>query len=323
MQRSFVLRIMGAVLLAGCGAMAAAQTWPDRAIRWVVPYAPGGASDIVTRIVAQHMARSLGQPIVVENQAGAATLTATGAFTRAKPDGYSILTASSSALTLHPELRSNLRYDVERDFIPIAGLVRLPMVLLVSQKSPHKNLSDLTAYLQKNHATYSSVGVGSPHHLVSESFLKQINAQATHVPYNGTVASLNDVIQGLVDFSIADLATSQALIRKGLLRPLAVPSERRSPLMPDVPTFTEAGQPLTGFAWHGVVVPKGTPDAVVECINREIVKALNDKVVAKRLEEMGTERQPEATPEQLRAFIQSERARWGALIRQRGLTLDN
>jgi len=323
MQRSPTRRTFCATLLACCSMGVAAQTWPDRPIRWVVPYAAGGASDIVTRIVAQRMAERLGQPVVVDNQPGAATVLATEAFTRANPDGYNILTAAGSAMTLHPELRRNLRYDVERDFSPIAGLVRLPMVLVVGQNSPYKNLAELTSFLKKNKATYSSVGVGSPHHLVSESFLKQINAKAVHVPFNGTVASLTDVTQGLIDFSITDLASARALIQKGLLRPLAVPSDNRSAALPEVPTFKESGQPLTGFAWHGVVVPRDTPDAIAERIHREIVEALNDKGIAQRLRDMGTEPQPETTPAQLRAFIKAERARWGELIRERKLTLEN
>jgi tripartite-type tricarboxylate transporter receptor subunit TctC len=304
-----------------CSLPAFAQTYPERPIRWVVPYAAGGAIDIVTRIVGERMASRAGQPVVVENQPGAATVLATEAFVRARPDGYSILTAAGSALTLHPEIRSNLRYDVERDFAPISGLVRLPMVLVVGRNSPHKSLAELSAFLRKGNASYSSVGIGSPHHLVTESYLGLANAHATHVPFNGTVASLNDVVEGRIDFSVTDVAGSRPMIQKGLLRPLAVPSDRRSEATPDTPTFAEAGTPLTGFAWSAVVVPKDTPRPVIERINTEVVTALNEAAIAQRLREMGTEPLPESTPDQLRAFIRAERARWRQLIRERNLKL--
>jgi tripartite-type tricarboxylate transporter receptor subunit TctC len=310
-----------ATLPALCTLPALAQGYPDHPVRWVVPYAAGGASDIVTRIVAERMAGRVGQPVLVDNQPGAATVLATEAFVRARPDGHSVLTAAGSAMTLHPEIRQNLRYDVERDFAPICGLIRLPMIVVVGKDSPHKTLAELGAFLRKNNATYSSVGLGSPHHMVTESYLGLLNAQAAHVPFNGTVASLNDVVEGRIDFSITDLASSRPLIQKGLLRPLAVPSEKRSAALPDVPTCAEAGVNLTGFAWHGVVVPKGTPAPVIERINNEVVSALNEPSIVQRLRDMGTEALPESSPEQLRAFIHAERARWRQLIRERKLKL--
>jgi tripartite-type tricarboxylate transporter receptor subunit TctC len=301
-----------------------AQAWPERAVKWIVPYAPGGASDVITRVVGQKVAEITGQPVVIENRPGAASLLATEEFSRARPDGHSILTASGSALSIHPELNRKLRFDPDKDFEPICGLMKLSQVMVVRNDLGVKSLADLTAYIrrQNSKASFSSVGVGSPNHLSGELYLRLIGGSAVHIPFNGTGASLNELVAGRVDFSVTDLVSSGELVKKGLITALAVPDETRHRLYPQLPTFKEAGLPLTAFSWFGVMLPKGSSPDLIRSVHKAVSTALAHPAIVERYHSLGAEVLDVPTPERFREFIKSERTRWSAIIRERGITAE-
>lgn len=292
--------------------------------RWVVPYTAGGGSDLATRIIAQKVGPALQQNIVVDNKPGAATIVAAQDVARAKPDGATILTAGQGTLVLNPALYRKLPYDPKADFMLVSTLVRLPVVLVAGPAVPAKTLPEFVAWLRQENgkATYASVGAGSPHHLSVALMLDRLQAEAVHAPYKGTPPALQDVAGGQIGFMMADLSAAVPLIKAGKLRAIAFPAERRTPLLPDVPTFAEAGVPdFTAFAWQGVVVPAGTPSSVVDKLNAEIVGALKDPAVRRQMQEIGLEPMGDSRAG-FAAFVAREQAKWGALIRTHNIALD-
>lgn len=308
---------------AGFSANVLAADFPEHPIRWLVPFSAGGGSDIATRIVARHVGESLGQAVVVENRPGAATIIAAQETARAAPDGYTLMTAGMSTLALNPWLYKNLPYDPARNLAPVSTLVALPIVLVVS---PGSGLADLPAvmdYLRSPQpGSYASLGVGSPHHLAMELFLGSFGGRATAIPYKGTPPALQDVASGVVPMMMADLAAARPLIQAGKLRAIAVPAAQRSALLPDVPTFGEAGgQAFEAAAWQGVVAPAGTPAPIVEKLSRAIVAALQSPDVARQLTLQGME-PAGSTPQAFAAYASEESRRWGAVIRRKGISAE-
>lgn len=325
-RRGFIHRALGtlaAAAFATSAMPALAGDFPDHPIRWLVPFSAGGGSDLATRIVAKHVSQTLGQPVVVENRPGAATIVAAQETARAAPDGYTVMTAGMSTLALNPWLYKQLPYDPWKDLTPVSTLVALPIVLVASPASDLDDMSDVMDYLSRNRtASYASLGVGSPHHLAMELFLSMFGGKATAIPYKGTPPALQDVAAGVVPLMMADLAAARPLIEAGKLRAIAVPAYERSEQLPEVPTFGESGgPPLEAAAWQGVVAPARTPREVVDKLSGAIQAALKSPEVVKQLKLQGMEPMGSSSSE-FYDYARRQYDSWGVVIRQKNISVD-
>ena len=303
---------------------ARAEGFPDRPIRLVVPFAPGGNSDTVARVMAPRMAERLGQPVVVENRAGAAGNVAATAFARARPDGYSILLGSNGPLTVNPVIQANLGYDPARDFTPVGLFARTPNVLAVHRGVPAQTLAELIALAKASPGSIptGSSGTGSTSHLAIESFNAATGAALQHVPYGSGGAMAPDLIAGNIKAGMTEISTALPLHREGAVRILATGSAGRLAVIPEVPSFEEAG--LAGFraaAFIGIVAPAGTPAGVVAALAAAVAAAVADPANRQRLEEMGSEMAApeEAAPAGFAAFLLREAAWTRAAAERAGL----
>lgn len=312
-----------ALTLVGTATLVGAQNYPNRPIEWVVPYPAGGGTDIVARVLGQGMGELLGQPMVITNKPGAATNIGADYVARAKPDGYTLLSADTATLAANPFLYSRLSYNVEKDFAPVGLTVRFPMILVVNPDLPAKNLQEFTAWLKSHEgANYATPGSGSPHHLATELFREQAQVKLTHVPYRGAAPAVQDVVTGVVPFMFVDTASGQQFIKAGKLRAIGVASAKRVKNFESIPTLAEQG--LKGFeayAWQGLVMPAGTPADIVTKVNGALLKTLESAPVQERLQVLGLEATP-SSPAQMADYAARERAKWGPLIRKAGIKVD-
>ncbi|WP_260986225.1 tripartite tricarboxylate transporter substrate binding protein [Bordetella genomosp. 13] len=312
-----------ALALAGAGAAHAAQPFPDKPIRVVVPYSPGGGVDIVTRLVTQKMAENLGQPVIVDNRPGAATNIGMEAVARAQPDGYTLLTASNT-LAANGALFSRLPFDPAKDFAPVGAIGYASLVVVVPSDSSYKRLRDLVAYGQANPTklTYASAGNGSSGHLASELLKTEGKFQALHVPYKGGSPAVTDLLGGRIGFMSINPLEVVPHIQSGKLRALAMLDDKRSPLLPDVPTAADQGLPgAQASVWWGLIGPAGMPAPVVERLNQALQKALADAAVRQRMAEMGAELTPGSAAD-FGKFVQAETVKWDRVIKQAGVRAD-
>lgn len=323
MKPTYRLAVAAALTLALSGAPALAQTYPDHTIEWVVPYQAGGGTDIVARSVAEKMSKSLGQSIVIANKPGAATAIGAAYVARAKADGYVMLTGDTATLAANPALYPNLSYDPAKDFDSIGLLARFAMILVVNPKVPVHNLQEFTEWAakQKDGANYGTPGAGSPHHLATELFKQRTKLNFVHVPYKGAAPAVQDVISGQIPFMFVDSATGQQFIASGMLRPIAVASKERLSSQPNIPTLIESGlKDFEAYAWQGLLVPKGTPQEAIDRLSESLRAALNDPDIRERFTGMGLEAIP-STPQEMDAYAEQERKKWGALIKEAGIKL--
>jgi tripartite-type tricarboxylate transporter receptor subunit TctC len=308
-------RGLALALLAAAG-LAAAQSYPSKPIEWVVPYPAGGGTDVVARTLAQTMGELLGQPIVINNKPGAATNIGADYTARARPDGYTLMSADTATLAANPFLYSKLTYKVEKDFAPVGLTVRFPLILVVNPALPVKNLAEFIAWAKKqNGASYATPGAGSPHHLVTELFREQAGLTLTHVPYRGAAPAVQDVAGGQVPFMFVDTASGSQFIASGKLRPIGIASAQRVANFETIPTLAEQG--LKGFeahAWQGLVMPAGTPPEIVAKVNDALLKAMASTPVKARLQALGLESIP-GSPAAMASYAAAERAKWGRVIR--------
>lgn len=298
--------------------------YPERPIEWVVPYAAGGGSDVVARVVAEPMAKALGQSIIILNKPGAATNIGADYAARAKPDGYTLLTGDTGTLAANAFLYLKLSYSAEKDFAPVGMLVRFPLILVVNPKLPVKNLAEFSAWAkaQQGGVSYATPGAGSPHHLATEIFKEQAQLSLVHVPYKGAAPAVQDVLGGQVPFMFVDSVAGFQNIQAGKLRPIGIATPQRSKVFPDVPTLDEQG--LKGFeayAWQGLVVPKATPQDRVNRLSEQLQATLKDPAVVKRLEDMGLEVTPTSRSE-MEKFLVTERNKLGPVIKTNNIQLD-
>ena len=303
-----------AALLLVCSS-AAAQTWPSKPIRVVVPFTAGSTTDIIARAVTDKMAASLGQPIVVENRGGAGGTVGAAVVAKAEPDGYTILVHSSSH-TVNPATYDNLPFDTLRDFTGVMPIASLPNVMVVSPAKGYKSVKDVVdaAKAKPGSLNYASAGAGSATHLNAEKFRIGAGIEATHVPFKGSPEALTDVMGGRVDYYFSPVAPALQLIRENKLAALAVGSGKRSSVLPDVPTTAEAGVQGAEYSfWIGMLVPAKTPRAIVERLYTETQAALASAEVKDRLAKLGAEPMP-MTSEQFDAQIKSEIAANSALV---------
>lgn len=314
-----------AALALGLTAIAAqAETWPTKPITLVVPFPPGGSTDTVARSIAPKMAAALGQPVLVDNKAGATGTIGALYVKRAAPDGYTFLVTSLGPLVIAPHLIKGLAYDALKDLDPITVAVQAPNVFVVPASSPHKTVADVIAFEKKNPGkmTFASSGNGSSDHLTAELFWQQSGTSGLHVPYKGGAPAITDLLGGQVDASFQNLNAVVQNIKAGKLRALAVTGASRSPLLPEVPTMAEAGvKGVEVYSWQAVVAPEGLPADVRAKAHAAIVAALNDPAVKQQYLALGLEVVGN-TPEQFAAFEQAEFTRWKKVIETGKITID-
>ncbi|HEY4066420.1 MAG TPA: tripartite tricarboxylate transporter substrate binding protein [Burkholderiaceae bacterium] len=312
------------VCLGLAAATAQAQTYPNRSLRLIVPFAPGGTTDVVARAVAAALTERLKQSVVVENRAGAGGIVGTDAVAKAPPDGYTVLLGSSGPLSFNPSLYAKLPYDPTHDFTPV-GMICTSALVLVS--GPRSELSSVGALIKAAKAspgkyTYSSAGIGSATHVATELFDSLAGIQTLHVPYKGSGPATIGVVAGETSFSFTGQTLAWPLVTSGKLRAIAIASDHRSPEHPDVPTAAEAGVP--GFEaadWDALLLPKGTPPAIVKRLNDELAALLKEPALKSALAAQGIETHF-STPEQLNTFMQAEIAKWAPVIKKADIKLE-
>jgi tripartite-type tricarboxylate transporter receptor subunit TctC len=321
MFRRTILIALAAAACTGSAPAALAQAWPTRPIAYVVPFTPGGTTDVVGRTIAQHLTTMLGQPVVVENKPGAAGAVGATFVAKAKPDGYTLLGGTISTHAINAGLYKDLAYDPLKDFDPITLVGFIPNALYVNTQLGVSTVQELIALIKKDPAarTFASSGAGTSTHLAGELFGDLIGVKLTHVPYKGTPQAFNDVMGGQVAFMFDQLTAGLPLVKAGKLKLLAVTTAKRSPLSPETPTMGEAGiKDFVMVSWQAVYAPKGTPKAIATQLNTDIVKILRTPDVRDKLAStMGIEIVA-STPEELTALMQTEIPRWGALIKKSG-----
>lgn len=297
--------IMAIVVSLSAVGVAGAEDWPSNPIRVIVPYSAGSAADIIPRIVLEQVKNQLGQTIIVENKPGASGTIGANLAAQARPDGYTLL-AASSGYTIAPATFPNLRYDPNKDFIGISTFGNLPCVLVIAPSKNIRTVQDLVKMAKATSITFGSTGVGGPVYLTMERFRQAAGFKATIVPFKGAPEALTEVIAGRVDVYYSPLLAALPFIRGGEVVPLAVSSQKRVAALPDVPTTLEAGYPNSNYNfWTGMFAPAKTPRAIVERMNAEISKALENQAVRQKLENIGVQPEP-MTVEQFNAFVRQE-----------------
>lgn len=311
-----------AVLMAS-GVQAQEESYPSRPITMIVGFPAGGASDVAARAVAAKMGEQMGQTIIVDNKPGAASNIGADAAAKARPDGYTVLFGTIS-MAINGSLYKSLPYDPSKDFRAISQLSSAPFLLVVNPQSPIKSVADLIDQAKKpgNLVDYASAGNGSGSHLFTELFSNLAGVKMNHVPYRGAAPAMADVLGNQVPLTFDNIITTLPLVQSGKLRALAVSTARRSSAAPDVPTMQEAG--VAGYdatSWFGLFVPVGTPDAVVQTLSQNAVKAVNSPEVSRTFQAQGSE-VVGSTPEQFDAFFKAEVTKWADVVKGAGVQID-
>jgi tripartite-type tricarboxylate transporter receptor subunit TctC len=319
LARQLLRAVLAATALC-CGAVATAQGYPDRPIRMIVGFPPGGGVDITARLLAAGMTKVLGQSIVVENRSGAAGNIATEFVAKAPPDGYTILMGNTGSLAINPSLYPNAAYDTLRDFAPVALVSTAPLALVVHPSVPAQTLKEFIdmARREPGKVSFGTGGSGSIAHLTMELLMMQTGVNMLHVPYRGGTPAISDLVAGQLQMVVEGVPLVSPLVLAGKLRALAVTSARRSPVLPDVPTAVEAGYPdFVVTAWYGIVAPKGTPDTVVQRLNAAANQALADPDLRAKLAQQGSD-PAGGTPSAFADHLRRELARWGQAVKTSG-----
>lgn len=313
----FIALALSAWLALAGGAMAQAA-WPAHPIKWVVPYPPGGSTDMLARLLSQRLGERLGQPVVVENKAGAGGNVGTDYAAKQPADGYTIVMGNIGPIAINPALYPDLPYQPQRDLAPVAMLVSVPNLLVVHPALPVRSVQELLDYARKagSPLSYATPGAGTSLHLAGELFAASASLPLTHVPYRGSAPGLNDTMAGHVPMMFDNMPSALPLVKAGKLRALAITSATRSPLLPQVPTMAEAGLPGYEIAgWFGVLAPAATPPAVIERLNQALQAVLALPEVRQQIGAMGGLITAEG-PAGFGRHIASETDKWGALVRR-------
>jgi len=315
MMRRTLLQAGLAALLGATLSFAAHAAYPERPIKFIVPFAAGGSTDMVGRLVAEKLSVDLGQSVIVENKPGAGTTIGTNAVVKAKPDGYTLLLCSSS-LVLNRLLYKQLPYDYTKDLVPVAGLIKIPHILVVNPSVPVHSLPELIAYAKRHPGTmnYASTGIGALPHVMAELFLSMTHLKIQHVPYSGTAPALQDLLAGRVQMLFDNLSTALPNLQAGKVRAIGLTTAQRSPAAPQYPTLAEQG--LTGYdatSWFGVAAPAGTPDSVVEKVNAAINRILVSPDFQKRIAVFGGQSFGGSSQE-FASFEQEDLMRWSRVF---------
>jgi tripartite-type tricarboxylate transporter receptor subunit TctC len=310
-------------MLAACAAMLApafAQSYPTRAVKIVVPFAAGSATDIMARIIADNLRAEFDQPFVVENKPGASAQIGADLVAQAPPDGYTLFITTNTSHSANPFLFKKLNYDPIKDFAPVANIMRIPVIVVVDPKLPVKTLSDLVAYAKANPGKVSFGYGNSIGQVVGASFAKRTGIDVITVPYKSSPQALSDVVGGQVTYAVTDMAAGQAMVTSGRVRALGVSTAKRSTLMPDLPAMSET-KGLEGFeviAWVGMFAPAKTPKDIVDKLNAAVRKALAKPEVKDKIAGFAAEPAP-GTPEDLAEFVKAQLAGWGKAIKEAGI----
>ncbi|PVE23892.1 tripartite tricarboxylate transporter substrate binding protein [Microvirga sp. KLBC 81] len=331
MPKIITRRLLCCALLAASTTIAAPfsgaiaqDSFPTRPMKLVVPYAAGGGTDAIARLVAQGVGEKLGQSLVVENNGSAGGNVATQQAAKAEPDGYTILMANQGPMVVNPHLFKNVKIDPLTAFEPITLITAAPLVVVVPKNSPHKSIKELIDHAQKNPGklTYGSAGNGSASHLATVLLAQVTNFQATHVPYRGAGPALNDLLGGRMDFMVTTVPSVLGLIESSDVRVLAVTSKTRAKKFPEVPSVAESGWPTyEATAWYGFAVPKGTPKEIADKIRKATVETITAGVVRERLENEGAEPIGNS-PEEFAAMMKAESARWAEIVKKANISID-
>ena len=314
--------LAAAALVAGA---ALAQSYPTKPVTVIVPWPPGGPSDIAARPLAKGLSENLGKPFVIENKGGASGNIGTASVAKnSPPDGYTLLVTSSSPIVINPSLYKTMPYEAQKDLQPITNVLRVPLVLAVNPSLPVKNLKELIEHIKKQGGKfqYASAGAGTPQHLTAEMFRTAAKLDMVHIPYKGSAPALTDALGGHVPMVFDSTVAIVPHLKAGKLKPIAVSGSKRSPLLPEVPTFAEAGLPgVESYAWYGLFARAGTPKDVVAKLNDEARKVLKGKDFENVYKETGSEYVGD-TPENFARFVQAEAMKWGKAVKDSGATVD-
>ena len=316
-MRRLAFSVLGMVIAAASGA----QNYPVKPIRLVSPYPPGGANDILARIIGQKLGENLGQQIVIENRGGATGNIGAELVAKAPPDGYTLLMGQASNLSINISLMGKLPFDPIKDFAPITLVATTPNLLVVHPSLPVKTVKDLVALAKAKPGSlnYASSGSGSAGHLAAELFKQVAHVNIVHIPYKGAAPALTDVVAGQAQLYFTSPISAQPFVRGGRLRMVAVTSLKRSPSMPDIPTVAESGYPdFDVVSWWGILAPAGVPREIISKLHMQIVKILAMPDVKAKLAEQGADAASN-TPEQFAAYIKSQITKWGRLIKELGV----
>jgi tripartite-type tricarboxylate transporter receptor subunit TctC len=319
-----MLRFFALLSLLAAASGSAAQDWPNRPVRIIVPFAPGGATDIPARLLAPKLSEALGQPVVVENRTGAGGIVGIQAAAQSPPDGYTLLMATNAEVVMHPSIYPKLPYDPLKDLVPVSIILESPMLLVVPASSPFNSVADLlaAAKAKPGAVTYSTAGTGSTSHVLTEMLAQQTGVQLLHVPYKGGAPASAAVSSGEVAVALLNLGSALNFVKGGKAKALAVTSAKRNPNFPEWPTAVEAGVP--GFVehiWIGMAAPAGMPRGIVERMSAEVAKALKAPEVRERLVQLGNEPLG-TTPDEAAARIKREFPRYQSAIKTANIRAD-
>lgn len=322
MLRNFVAVLCYAII-ASIGLAPKAHAFPDRPIRIIVPYSPGGGADIIARLIGQRLSTNIGQPVVIDNRPGANGNIGSDIVAKATPDGYTLL-MNTIGLVFSQSIYQKLSFNVLKDFTPVVSLAGTPYILITGPSVPVKSVADLIALAKSKpgHLNCATVGIGSPFQMSAELFKSMAKVEMTNIPFQGGGPAVLSVIAGQTDVTFANLLAVQSFIKTGKVKALAVTSSKRSSIMPDVPTMAESGLPgyeLSG--WFGIWAPAGTPRPIVEFLNREIDVVLDEPEIRQRLERDGAE-VTGGTPEDFANYVKSEYEKWDKVVKAANIHVD-
>ena len=321
------MKLLPTVLLLATAALTVAsvqaQSYPDRPVRLIIPFPPGGATDTLARVVSLKMGKTLGQTLIIENRAGATGAIGSDAIAKAAPDGYNLLFATSSTHAIAPAINSRLPYDAAKDFTPIAQFGSAAAILLVPINSPAKTVQNLVDIARKEpgRLNYGSSGKGSYSHLVASVFQAKTATVMTHIPYKGTAAVIPDMMGGSIDFIFESIPVALPRVRDGQLRALGVTSPKRTPLAPELPAIAETVPGFESLVWFGLYGPKGLPDAIAQRLNAAANQALDDPEVKAQFTRLGID-PAGGTPQQFAQMVAVDSAHWKRIATDLKITLD-
>jgi tripartite-type tricarboxylate transporter receptor subunit TctC len=324
-MKKWVLILLALVATLTTATVSRAADYPTRPIRLIVPYVAGGPTDVLARLVAQHLSVDLNQPIFIENKAGAQGAIGAEAVAHADPDGYTLFFTASSVIELNPILYKKLAYDPDRELQVITVVTNLPSVLVVHPSLPANTLAEFVAYAKQNPGklNFGSAGTGGVGHLSGEMFKQVAGIEMTHVPYKGAGPALADLIAGHIQLTFETLGTALPPIKAGQLRPLAVTSRERVADLPDLPTIAESGYPdYSATVWYGAVAPAGVPAQIVETIRASFNRALGDDAFRALLTKVGFAPLKPQSAAETKEFVDADRARWSGIVKKLNITLD-
>ncbi len=312
--------VLSAFLALCISSLALAQAWPDKPVKLVAPYPPGGQTDLVARFLAEKLSPALGQTVIVENKAGAQGIVGLEAVKNSPPDGYTFVYSNVSNISINPHVHVKLPYDGLRDFAPVTQIGLSVLAMVVPASLGPKTLPEFIAYAKSNPAkvSFASFGTGSTSHIYGEMLKGSAGIQMTHVPYKGAGPAIQDVVAGHAQMAIQDFAAVSPFVKSGRLVALAVTGPKRWPAFPDLKTFVEQGQPLDIAGWNGIMAPANTPKPVVERMSAEINKAIQSPEGRERMLQMGL-LATGTTPDEFAEVIRRDTPRWGEVIRKAGI----